>query len=84
MSNEEILKEYGITERTSHHNYDYLYKSILSAMQQAQEEAVKAALEMAADTLSDNDCVMNSLTTRCNSVLSLHSQVMDKLNQKVT
>lgn len=30
---QEILKDFGITEETKHHSYDYLYKAMIKAME---------------------------------------------------
>lgn len=80
-TNEEILKEFG--SFPSPFNAEIkLYNEIqiLEAMQASNEQAVRVALEMAADTLTDNDCVMNGLLIRQGYIANdLHPQVMDKL-----
>jgi hypothetical protein len=38
---EEYLKEKNITPETKHHNYDYVYHSVLGAIEQAQKDAFK-------------------------------------------
>jgi translation elongation factor EF-G len=35
---EERLKSKGITKKTKHHSYDYLYKSIVELMQEYEDE----------------------------------------------
>jgi len=37
-SKEEILKSYGITETTKHHEYSYLWDSMLDAMERYAEQ----------------------------------------------
>ena len=39
---EEILIKLGITEKTKFHNYNYLYKAILKAMQEYGEQINKS------------------------------------------
>lgn len=38
LTKEEILKDFGITPETRHHSYDYLYKSMLLAMDMYSEK----------------------------------------------
>jgi len=45
MNPEEILKKKGITPKTKFHNYDYLYKSVLEAMEEYKGEKDKTKLE---------------------------------------
>jgi hypothetical protein len=44
-SNEEILKSKGITEHSANHNYEYLYKSVLESMKEAQIEVLNDVLD---------------------------------------
>lgn len=37
---DERLKSKGITPKTKHHNYDYLYKSIVQLMQEYEDEII--------------------------------------------
>ena len=39
---DERLKSKGITPKTKHHNYDYLYKSIVQLMQEYENELIDA------------------------------------------
>jgi hypothetical protein len=41
----EILKSKGITHKTKHHDYDYLYKSILEAMEEYHQHKLKEQSE---------------------------------------
>lgn len=42
---EELLKENGITPKTMHHNYDYVYRAVCKIIEQAQIEAYDQALD---------------------------------------
>jgi len=41
----EILRSYGITPKTNHHNWDYVYKSIRKAMDDYALEVCNPILE---------------------------------------
>lgn len=43
----EILEGHGITPRTAHHNYEYLYSAVVKAMQEYANQGVAKAKEEA-------------------------------------
>jgi hypothetical protein len=49
-SNEEILKSKGITEHSANHNYEYLYKSVLESMKEAQIEVFNELIDRYIDS----------------------------------
>lgn len=49
MTKEEILKAKGITKDTRHHDYDYLYRSVLEAME--EYKAVESPVQSFYDSL---------------------------------
>jgi hypothetical protein len=51
---EEYLKKKGITSLTKHHNYDYLYESIVDAIMEAQIDAFTEAYEQV-NTILDGE-----------------------------
>jgi hypothetical protein len=51
---EERLKSKGITKKTKHHNYDYLYNSVVQLMQEYEEELYDCREQLQADMESIN------------------------------
>ena len=59
MNPQEILKKKGITPESKHHNYDYLYKSVVSAMEEYKDIEVNKGdkiyiVECSSGSWSDN------------------------------
>lgn len=80
-----MLKEAGITALTKAHNYDYLYKSINEVIHSYASQAVRMALEEAAEkaqaysgVLEDDDgCGIPEVSK--GSILSLESSILSRL-----
>jgi hypothetical protein len=51
---QEILKKRGITPKTKHHDYNYLYKSIIIAMEEYHQVKSKEETKKRCDTCKYN------------------------------